>query len=95
MLPNSIQVIASLISLLATSASSTSGQYDPQPIIVDTDIFSDVDDVGSLAVANVLHNWGLADLRGIAINTHSKYGALAASVSPSTRLVRVAFALFI
>ncbi|OTA64110.1 nucleoside hydrolase [Hypoxylon sp. EC38] len=54
--------------------------YRGKPIIIDTDIFSDVDDVGSLAVANVLHNYGLADLRGVAINTHSKYGALAVSV---------------
>jgi hypothetical protein len=50
------------------------------PIIVDTDIFSDVDDVGALAVANVLHNCGLADLLGVVVNTNSKYGALAASV---------------
>lgn len=51
-----------------------------KPIVIDTDIFSDVDDVGSLAVANVLHNYGLADLRGVAVNTHSEYGALAVSV---------------
>ncbi|OTB05605.1 hypothetical protein M426DRAFT_319596 [Hypoxylon sp. CI-4A] len=51
-----------------------------KPIIIDTDIFSDVDDVGSLAIANVLHNCGLADLRGVVVNTHSKYGALAVSV---------------
>lgn len=51
-----------------------------QPIIIDTDLFSDVDDVGALAIANVLHNYGLADLRGIVLNTPSHYGALAASV---------------
>ena len=51
-----------------------------KPVLIDTDIFSDVDDVGSLAVANVLHNNGLADLRGVVINTPSKYGALATSV---------------
>ncbi|KAI0103537.1 nucleoside hydrolase [Daldinia grandis] len=49
-------------------------------IVIDTDIFSDVDDVGSLAVANVLHNYGLANLRGVAVNTHSRYGALAVSI---------------
>ncbi|KAI0176493.1 nucleoside hydrolase [Hypoxylon sp. FL1284] len=52
-----------------------------KPVIIDTDIFSDVDDVGSLAVANVLHNYGLADLIGVAVNTQSKYGALAVSVA--------------
>ncbi|KAL7907278.1 inosine-uridine preferring nucleoside hydrolase domain-containing protein [Trichoderma velutinum] len=50
-----------------------------QPIIIDTDLFSDVDDVGALTIANVLHNCGLADLKGIVINTPSQYGALAAS----------------
>ncbi|KAI1465458.1 nucleoside hydrolase [Daldinia caldariorum] len=49
------------------------------PVIIDTDLFSDVDDAGALAVANVLHNYGLADLRGVAVNTCSRYGALAAS----------------
>ena len=49
-------------------------------IIIDTDVFSDVDDIGALAIANVLHNYGLADLRGVLVNTNSKYGALAVSV---------------
>jgi len=49
-------------------------------IIIDTDLFSDVDDVGSLAIANVLHNCHVAELAGVIINTLSKYGALAASV---------------
>ncbi|KAI1137151.1 nucleoside hydrolase [Hypoxylon sp. FL0543] len=71
-----IALWAVFLSVRADSASS----YRGKPIIIDTDIFSDVDDVGSLAIANVLHNFGLADLRGVAINTHSKYGALAASV---------------
>lgn len=56
-----------------------------QPIIIDTDLFSDVDDVGALTIANVLHNCGLADLRGIVINTPSQYGPLAASVSECGR----------
>lgn len=49
-------------------------------IIIDTDIFSDVDDVGALAIANAFHNLGYVDLEGVAVNTHSKYGAWAASV---------------
>jgi hypothetical protein len=51
-----------------------------QPIIIDTDLFSDVDDVGALTIANVLHNCGLADLRGVVINSPSHYGASGASV---------------
>ncbi|KAL6246765.1 hypothetical protein RBB50_006072 [Rhinocladiella similis] len=60
-----------------TIATDTKGHG--QPIIIDTDLFGDVDDVGALTIANVLHNCGLADLKGIAINTPSQYGAPAAS----------------
>jgi hypothetical protein len=67
--------------LIASISARTTNTSSGQPILIDTDIMSDVDDVGALTVANVLHNCGLADLRGVAINTHSKYGALAANVS--------------
>lgn len=49
-------------------------------IIVDTDLFSDVDDVGALAVANVADSCGVADLKGVAVSTKSRYGVLAANV---------------
>ena len=52
----------------------------PKPIIIDTDVFSDVDDIGALAVANALQNCGKADLQAVMINTPSEYGSLAASV---------------
>ncbi|KAI1106225.1 nucleoside hydrolase [Jackrogersella minutella] len=71
-----------IVALWASSVSAGAGDGScnrGKPIIIDTDIFSDVDDVGSLATANVLHNYGFVDLRGIAINTHSQYGALATS----------------
>lgn len=58
-----------------------------QPIIIDTDLFSDVDDVGALTIANVLHNCGLADLRGVVINSPSHYGALGASVRIRLKLL--------
>ena len=70
--------IALLLSSSLTFAANT--KKSAQPIIIDTDLFGDVDDVGALTIANVLHNCGLADLKGIAINTPSKYGAPAASV---------------
>jgi len=57
------------------------GAQSRRSVIIDTDIFSDVDDIGALAIANVFHNLGLVDIKGVAINTHSKYGALAASVT--------------
>ncbi|KAK3071201.1 hypothetical protein LTR53_009051 [Teratosphaeriaceae sp. CCFEE 6253] len=68
-----------LIAWIGNAVSSTA-QHGRQAIIIDTDIMSDVDDVGALAVANALHNCGLDDLRGVVINTRSRYGALAASV---------------
>lgn len=70
---------ASLFDASVAYTNSTAGD-EGQAIIIDTDLYSDVDDVGALAVANVLHNCGLADLRGVVINTHSRYGALAANV---------------
>lgn len=71
---------AASLSFLAISTLGGAIANNVQPIIIDTDLMSDVDDVGALAVANVLHNCGLADLKGIAINTNSQYGALAANV---------------
>jgi hypothetical protein len=67
--------------LLSVSAKCLSTELSPKPIIIDTDIFSDVDDIGAIAVANTLHICGIVDLRAVIINTPSEYGALAASVS--------------
>ena len=70
-----------LLCLLSATAKCISTELSPKRIIIDTDIFSDVDDIGALAVANTLHNCGIVDLRAVVINTQSEYGALAASVS--------------
>ena len=48
-----------------------------KPVIIDTDLYADVDDVGALAIANILHICGLCDIRGIGMSTRSRYGALA------------------
>ncbi|KAK7757480.1 hypothetical protein SLS62_000495 [Diatrype stigma] len=74
-----IQSILVFCSLFRPNSAKRAPYNRTKPIIIDTDIFSDVDDVGALAVANVLHNRGLVDLRGVVIDTNSKYGALAAS----------------
>lgn len=66
--------------LLTSSLSLVKVFASPQPIIIDTDLFGDVDDIGALAIANVLQNCGLADLKGVIINTPSEHGAPAASV---------------
>lgn len=80
MLSESFRRLAVLI-LLSATADCLSTELSPKPIIIDTDIFSDVDDIGAIAVANTLHNCGIVDLRAVIINTPSEYGALAASVS--------------
>lgn len=72
--------------LSSTLAVATGAKGSGQPVIIDTDLFGDVDDVGALTIANVLHNCGLADLKGIAINTQSQYGAPAASVRVSSSI---------
>jgi hypothetical protein len=76
----SIHRLALLVLSFAT-ANCVSKTLLHKPIIIDTDIFSDVDDIGALAVANALHNCGLIDLQAVIINTESEYGSLAASVS--------------
>jgi hypothetical protein len=76
--------IAPITFLLSSSlAFAAAAEGSGQPIIIDTDLFGDVDDVGALTIANALHNCGLAELKGIAINTPSQYGAPAASVRVS------------
>lgn len=47
-------------------------------LIVETDIFSDVDDVGALAIAHALADEGLCEILAIGVNTPSIYGARAA-----------------
>lgn len=49
-------------------------------LILETDIFSDVDDVGALALAHHYADAGLVDLLAIGVNTPSRYGASAARV---------------
>ena len=80
MFPISFRRLAVLV-LLSATANCLSKELSPKAIIIDTDIFSDVDDIGAIAVANTLHNCGMVDLQAVIINTPSQYGALAASVS--------------
>lgn len=50
----------------------------PVHLIIDTDIYSDVDDTGALAIANAAQDNGKADLLGVMVDTPSKWGAPAA-----------------
>lgn len=47
----------------------------PVHLIIDTDIFSDVDDTGALAIANAAQDDGKVDLLGVMVDTPSKWGA--------------------
>lgn len=47
----------------------------PVHLIIDTDIFSDTDDAGALAIANAAQDNGRVDLLGVMVDTPSKWGA--------------------
>ena len=67
----------SLVTLLVALAALANAQ---KRLIIDTDIFSAVDDVGALTIANVFHNAGDVEILGVMVNTPSKWGPLAVSV---------------
>ena len=46
----------------------------PVPLIIDTDLGFDVDDVGAVAVGNHLHDIGAANLLGVVHNTGFLFG---------------------
>lgn len=69
--------------LLATALAALANAR--KKLIIDTDIFSAVDDVGALAIANVFHNAGDAEIVGVMVNTPSKWGPLAVSVRPLSK----------
>ncbi|KIY49066.1 hypothetical protein FISHEDRAFT_73021 [Fistulina hepatica ATCC 64428] len=68
-----------LAALLACAAASTTSPEAPKLILLDVDIFGGIDDTATLAVVQVLHHPGLADVRGVLVNTHSKWSTLAAN----------------
>ena len=74
-----------LVTLLVAFA--TFANAERKKLIIDTDIFSDVDDVGALAIANVFHNAGDAEIVGVMVNTPSKWGPLAVSVRSLSQIL--------
>ncbi|MFC0436501.1 nucleoside hydrolase [Kutzneria buriramensis] len=61
-------------------ASPAGAEAETTPrLIIDTDIFADVDDVGALAIANAAHQAGDVRLLAVVVNTPSRWGAPAAS----------------
>lgn len=79
-----LSAAAGLIATLEPAASASPQRPGSAPsaaparLIVDTDIFGDVDDTGALAVANASIDNGKADLIGVMVDTPSKWGAPAA-----------------
>ncbi len=61
----------------AAAAPAAHAPEDQAPVhlIIDTDIFSDVDDTGALAIANAAQDGGKVDLLGVMVDTPSKWGA--------------------
>ncbi|MFC4243415.1 nucleoside hydrolase [Gryllotalpicola reticulitermitis] len=52
----------------------------PKRLIIETDVYSDVDDIGALAVAHHYADAGVAELISIGVNTPSRYGYRAVRV---------------
>lgn len=71
--------------LLSGAVAIPGNALSTKPVIIDTDLCADVDDVGALAIANIVHNCGLCDLRAVTLNTRSRYGALAVSMAIARR----------
>lgn len=66
--------------VLAGAAQAAPAQHSqqgaaPVHLIIDTDIYSDVDDAGALAIANASQDNGKVDLLGVMVDTPSKWGA--------------------
>ena len=71
--------------LVALTVLARAGQ---KKLIIDTNIVSAVDGVGALAVANVFHNTGDAQIVRAMVGTPSKWGPLAVSV-PSVEMLTI------
>ncbi len=52
----------------------------PISLLIETDIFSDVDDVGALAIAHAHADAGTAELLGVGVNTPSRWGVAMAEL---------------
>src|SRR5262249_989373 len=65
--------------IIGLPASSASAAGTPVPVIVDTDIFGSVDDVGALAVAFVLQQKGEAKVIAMGVNKRADQSAVSAN----------------
>lgn len=66
------------LALAVPGVASADATRQPVRLIVDTDMFSDVDDAGALALANAFADAGEARLLAVMVNTPSRWGAPAA-----------------
>jgi purine nucleosidase len=73
-------VIILLASIACTNTSNTSDQSGPDPvmIILDTDMESDVDDVGALAMLHALADFGETEILGVIVCAKNPWSLLCA-----------------
>ncbi len=72
-----VVVLPSLSSLSSSGAATAAGSGGAVPVMVDTDIFSDADDVGALATAFGLQLKGEANVIAVGVNTRTSRPAVA------------------
>jgi inosine-uridine nucleoside N-ribohydrolase len=65
---------------MAFAMCAFSATANASSLIIDTDIFGDVDDVGAIAIANAMADNGETELLAIVVNTHSRWSAPCAGV---------------
>src|SRR5579862_7346615 len=80
--PGRWRVQGALIAALLAGAAALAGQ-EPARVIVDTDMLTDCDDAGALAVLHALADLGEVSILGIVLNgidEHGKHGAVVSAI---------------
>ncbi len=71
-----IKTISLLLIFMLICSSAAAEENSPQRLILDTDISSDVDDVGAVAVLHALADQGKAEILGMMVSSGDPYGGL-------------------
>ena len=69
-----IKTISLLLLFMLICSSGAAEENSPKRLILDTDISSDVDDVGAVAVLHELANQGKAEILGMMVSSGDPYG---------------------
>lgn len=68
-----------VVVLLSVALQACAQPSPPVPIVLDTDMESDVDDVGALAMLHALADWGEAEILGVMVSAKNPYAAACAN----------------